>query len=137
METIDDGSRTGSAHNARSSLLPVPVPAILVYGPNGRSGDPLGYVSKGYVGGQYYFTTDCNQAMKDAKLVSGDLTNPAEPNGYLNVGLVPDTDPPNIGTRSSRIGFLTGTVATPKGPPVKSEYTSRMEGIDWPMESNI
>ncbi|KAG8924240.1 hypothetical protein FRC00_005324 [Tulasnella sp. 408] len=52
------------------------VPAILVYGPNGRSGAPLGFVSRDLTSGIYSFTTDCNKALKNGNLYAGDLTNP-------------------------------------------------------------
>lgn len=52
------------------------VPAILIYGPSGRFGTPLGYVSRDLVSGIYYLTEDCNKALTNGQLYSGDLTNP-------------------------------------------------------------
>ncbi|KIO22610.1 hypothetical protein M407DRAFT_27867 [Tulasnella calospora MUT 4182] len=60
-----DSSRVGSALKARSSPLPILVPAVLVYGPNGHSGNTLGFLSQGYnEEDQCYFTTDCTQATR-------------------------------------------------------------------------
>ncbi|KAG9044359.1 hypothetical protein FS837_008268 [Tulasnella sp. UAMH 9824] len=102
-----EGSRTGSAHKARSSPLPpVPVPAILVYGPNGRSGAPLGYMSRDLTSGIYSFTTDCTKALTNGQLYAGDLTNPAQ-TGYPNVGLTPGY---NVNTFPIN-GYISGTAA--------------------------
>ncbi|KAG9025055.1 hypothetical protein FS837_005100 [Tulasnella sp. UAMH 9824] len=133
-----EGSRAGSALKARTSQAPVPVPAILVYGPNGRSGNPLGFLSKGFNGRKtYYFTTDCNQAMANAQFNAGDLTNPAQPNGFLYVGLVPNGSS-TFGSSSPNIGFLIGTAATPSGsPPVPSGSNSIAPGFPVDIESNV
>ncbi|KIO22606.1 hypothetical protein M407DRAFT_245103 [Tulasnella calospora MUT 4182] len=132
-----DGSRVGSAHTARSSPVPVPVPAVLVYGPEGRSGSPLGYLSQGYNGeNKYYITTDCKEAMVNAQLFAGDLKNPAQPQGYSNVGLLSAGDSV-FHTGTSDFGFMVGMTATPNGPPVLSGYHSFYEGDESFLESNV
>lgn len=132
-----DGSRTGSAHKARASQPPIE-PTILVYGPNGRSGNPLGYISKGFNSRKmYYFTTDCNQAMVNGQLSAGDLTNPAQPNGFLYVGIIPNGQS-IFSSSSPNIGFLAGTIATPSGsPPVASTSNSIAPGYPVDGESNV
>lgn len=132
-----DGSRAVSAHNARSSPVPpIPVPAILVYGPDGRTGSPLGYVSRSYTSKMYYFTTDCNEAMVDAELFAGDLTNPAEPGGYRNVGLIPGWPVDTFRSNDPMFGLLVGTAATPSGPPQLSKSQSAISS-SWYMESKV
>ncbi|KAG8902830.1 hypothetical protein FRC01_009460 [Tulasnella sp. 417] len=112
--------------------------AILVYGPNGRSGEPLGYISKNFnFFGDYYFTTDCTVAMNNPKLFSGALTNPAKPKGYANVGFT-STFAPTFGTSSSSFAYMGGTPETPAGSvPVTSTQHSDGEGNSYFIESNI
>ncbi|KIO22609.1 hypothetical protein M407DRAFT_27866 [Tulasnella calospora MUT 4182] len=137
-EMIDDGSRAGSAHKARSSPVPpITMPAILVYGSNGRSGTPLGYLSLGVnVNKVYYVTTDCTKAMVNPQLSSGALINPAQPQEYSSVGITSNNQV--LGTDSWNYAYLSATAATPYGsPPVTSKYHSWSDGSDKYIESGI
>lgn len=133
-----NGSKAGSAHKPRSSPVPVHGAAILVYGPNGRSGEPLGYISKSLNAfGDYSFNTDCMVAMVNPQLFSGALTNPAKPKGYANVGFTSFLAP-TFGTSSSNYAYMAGTSATPTGSvPVSSTQHSDGEGYNYLIESNI
>ncbi|KAG8926725.1 hypothetical protein FRC01_008441 [Tulasnella sp. 417] len=140
------GSRAGSAHKARSSpALPVGVPAVLIYGLGGRTGQPLGYLGKGlnYAFGSYTFTTDCKDAMANAQLSSGDLTIPAQSGSYPNVGIIlPYTPVLDPVTNPGYYGAIGGTATTPNGsPPVTSRESSysdfSIEGDPTFIESNV
>ncbi|KAG8895987.1 hypothetical protein FRC00_006656 [Tulasnella sp. 408] len=118
--------------------MPVNGAAILVYGPNGRSGEPLGYISKSLNGfGDYYFTTDCTAAMLNPQLFSGALTNPAKPRGYANVGFTSFSNP-TFSTTSYNYAYMGGTPSTPTGSvPVSSTQHSDNEGASYFVESNV
>ncbi|KAG9044363.1 hypothetical protein FS837_008272 [Tulasnella sp. UAMH 9824] len=121
---IDNGSKAGTAHKARSSPIQVNGAAILVYGPTGRSGEPLGYISKSLNAfGDYYFTTDCTAAMLNPQLYSGALTNPAKPRGYANVGFTSFSNP-TFSTSSYNFAYMGGT-------------PSNGEGASYFVESNV
>lgn len=133
-----NGSKAGTAHKARSSPMPVNGATILVYGPNGRSGQPLGYISKSLnTFGDYYFTTDCTAAMLNPQLYSGALTNPAKPRGYANVGFTSFFNP-TFSTSSYGFAYMGGTPSTPTGSaPVSSTQHSDGEGASYFVESNV
>ncbi|KAG8919839.1 hypothetical protein FRC01_001072 [Tulasnella sp. 417] len=144
--TIDNGSQASSAHKARSSpALPVSVPAVVAHGPNGRSGTPLGYLSQDLLewNGGYYFTTDCSKAMVNGQLSSGALTNPAQPSGFINVGLVlPFNDQMGIGLDDDILhsfAIIVGTSTTSDGSPavVSKDMSYVSYGIGLPMEGNV
>lgn len=53
------------------------IPAILVYGSDGRTGNPLGYLSQSFSPmNDYFVTTDCTKAMVNSQLLTGALINP-------------------------------------------------------------
>ncbi|KIO22611.1 hypothetical protein M407DRAFT_27868 [Tulasnella calospora MUT 4182] len=132
-------SPAGSAHKPRGSpALPVGNTAILVYGSAGRSGAPLGYVSKNLNSyGDYFVTTKCAEAMINPQLDSGALTNPANSGGYSNIGFLAYNSQ-TLPTALIRNVYMGGMSATPSGSsPVLSTQHSDLPGQQRYMESNV
>ncbi|KIO27537.1 hypothetical protein M407DRAFT_243310 [Tulasnella calospora MUT 4182] len=133
-----NGSRAGSAHQARSSSVPLPVSAITIFGTEGRGvGEPMGWL-KATDWATYSLSADCT--LVNAQFLSGALTNPST--GYTdvfpNIGFVVPEGNPNFGTESSNWAIMSPTVATPNGsPPVSSPDQGVTWGSDSFMESNI
>lgn len=135
------GSQAGSAHQARSSPVPLSVPGILVYGPgsNGLSSTFLGYISTEPNSdlGTYYLTRDCVGIQ--GSLLFGALTSPVLPNEYPNVGFTVDLGSgPTFSTDTSNFAFMSATAATPDGPfPVSSAAQSVDPDSEMLIESSI
>ncbi|KAG9043511.1 hypothetical protein FS837_009471 [Tulasnella sp. UAMH 9824] len=104
----------------------------------GSSGELLGYLSKNYYndGGRYYLTPDCTKAMVNAQLFAGDLTNPAKPQGYPNVGIM-GGDPSINSFATTELGVMSGTAAAPSGPGVQSKSHALAPSTDFYMESKV
>ncbi|KAG9044361.1 hypothetical protein FS837_008270 [Tulasnella sp. UAMH 9824] len=143
VETEDDASRAGSAPQARSSPVPIPLvksnrilAKLLLL--TLRAGHHFKrYLSQDYTYGMYTVITDCKQAMVNAQLFAGDLTNPAQPGGYTNVGVLPNIADPSSFTDVG-FGWLVGTPPIPSGPAARRSPSSYMDDDDtWWIESNV
>ncbi|KIO22602.1 hypothetical protein M407DRAFT_245099 [Tulasnella calospora MUT 4182] len=130
------GSRAGSAHQARSSSVPLSVPLITIFGSEGRGvGEPMGWLraTDGY---SYSLTRECTPV--NAQFLSGALTNPSLPDEWPNIGFVVYEGNPNFGTESSNWAIMSPTATTPNGsPPVDSPEQLLNLGSSMFIESNI